>query len=71
MIIIMCCQLFLGTVYNIMLNTASMEVILIHNLSSANSMNTTSLHTFVSDECLMFGMTSENCINIDYTLWSK
>ena len=30
-------------------------------------MNTTSLHNFVSDECLMFCMKSENCINIDYT----
>ena len=30
-------------------------------------MNTTSLHNFVSYECLMFYMKSENCINIDYT----
>ena len=30
-------------------------------------MNHTSLHNFVSDECLMFSTKSENCINIDYT----
>ena len=37
------------------------------DLSRVNSMNTTSLLNFVSDECLMFCMQSENCINIDYT----
>ena len=37
------------------------------DISRVNSMNTTSLHNFVSDECLMFCMKSENCINIDYT----
>ena len=37
------------------------------DISRVNSMNTTSLHNFVSDECLMFCMNSENCINIDYT----
>ena len=36
------------------------------DIPRVNSMNTTSLH-FVSDECLMFCMKSENCINIDYT----
>ena len=30
-------------------------------------MNTTSLHNFVSDECLMYCMKSENYININYT----
>ena len=37
------------------------------NISRVNSMNTTSLHNFVSDECLMFRMKNENYINIDYT----
>ena len=37
------------------------------DISRVNSMNTTSLHNFVSDECLLFRMKSENCINIDYT----
>ena len=37
------------------------------DIARVNSMNTTSLHNFVSDECLMFCMKSENCINIDYT----
>ena len=30
-------------------------------------MNTTSLQKFVSDECLMFCIKNENCINIYYT----
>ena len=34
-----------------------------------SSMNTTSLHTFVLDECGMFCMKIENCINIDYTYY--
>ena len=38
-------------------------------ISRVNCMNTTSLHNFVSDECLMFCMQSENCFNIDYTYW--
>ena len=37
------------------------------DLSRVNSMNTTSLQNFVSDEGLMFCMKSENYINIDYT----
>ena len=37
------------------------------NISRVNSMNTTSVHTFVLDEGLMFCMKSENCINVDYT----
>ena len=36
-------------------------------ISRVNSMNTTLLHNFVSDECLMLCMKSENCINIDDT----
>ena len=39
-------------------------------ISRVNSMNTTSLHNFVSDVCLIFCMKSENCINIDYTYCS-
>ena len=31
--------------------------------------NTTSSHNFVLDECLMFCMKSENCINTDYTYY--
>ena len=37
------------------------------DISRVNSMNTTSLQNFDSDESLMFWMKSENCINIDYT----
>ena len=37
------------------------------DISRVNSMNPISLHNFVSDECLMFCLKSENCINIDYT----
>ena len=37
------------------------------DISRVNSMNTTSLHNFVSGECLMFCMKSENCIIIAYT----
>ena len=36
------------------------------NISRVNSMNTTSLHNFVSDESLKFCMKIVNCINIDY-----
>ena len=50
-----------------MLNTASLEGMLSTDISRVISMNTTSLHNFVSDVCLMLCMKSENCINIDYT----
>ena len=36
------------------------------NADIVNSLNTTSLLNFVSDEDLMLCMKSDNCINIDY-----
>ena len=38
------------------------------DISRVNSMNTTSLQNYVSDEGLMFCMKSANYINIDYRL---
>ena len=66
MILIMYCHPLLCTVYTIMLNTASLEEILML-ISKVNSMKTASLQNFVSDKGLMFCTKSENCINIDYT----
>ena len=55
--LIMYCLFFLCIVYNLILNYVSLEEILIHMyIQRVNSMNTTSLHNYISDECLMFCM---------------